>query len=146
MYLQALEIALDGMTDNKLWQSPSDLVAWVDAKNDEERGKKFLHKCSKASAAKINHVCTSVAGSAAHWCAEAARNHATGAAVMIHGSVAHHAESGESDGGEMEEHGRRVGKSANSSSNVSTKSASKFTNSSMVWSHKFNQPCLGITS
>jgi hypothetical protein len=38
---------------------------------------------------------------------------------MIHGSVAHHAESGESDGGEMEEHGRRVGKSATSSSNVS---------------------------
>jgi hypothetical protein len=51
---------------------------------------------------------------------------------MIHGSVAHHAELGESDGGEMEEHGRRVGKSANSSSNVSIRSASKFPNSSMV--------------
>jgi hypothetical protein len=51
---------------------------------------------------------------------------------MIHGSVVHHAESGESDGGEMEEHGRRVGKNATSSSNVSIGSASKFTNSSMV--------------
>ncbi len=54
------------MADNKLSQSPGDPVEWVDAKNDEERGKKLLHKCSKASAAKINHVCTSVAGSTAH--------------------------------------------------------------------------------
>ncbi len=146
MYLQALEIATDGMADNKLWQSPGDPVEWVDAKNDEERGKKFLNKCSKASAVKIKHVCTSVAGSTAHWCAEAARNHTTGAAAMIHGSVAHHVELGEPDGGEMEEHGRRVGKSATSSSNVSIRSASKFTNSCMVWSHKFNKPGLGITS
>jgi hypothetical protein len=85
MYLQALEIALDGMTDSKLWQSPSDLVEWVDAKNDEKRGKKLLHKCSKASVAKIKHVCTSVAGSTAHWSAEAARNHTTGAAAWYMG-------------------------------------------------------------
>lgn len=87
IFLQALETATDGMADNKLWQSPGDPVEWVDAKNDEERGKKFLNKCSKASAVKIKHVCTSVAGSTAHWCAEAARNHTTGAAAMIHGSV-----------------------------------------------------------